>query len=137
MTETVSPLSAIEEIRQKLQRYPGVQVTTTPTAITALPVSADGFPVRLDEHGETYTVSFAGWHEEFDSLEEARSCFAFGLSEACRLRVVSRGSFAYRWIVQHFKDGDWHDDSETGLLVFPFWRRRHERYLQNHVTPGI
>lgn len=137
MTETVSPLSAVEQIRQRLQRYPHVQVTGTPTAITALPVSADGFPVTFDEHGDRYTVSFAGWHEEFDSQEEALSCFAFGLSEACRLRVLTRGSSAYRWIVQHFKDGHWHDDSETGLLVFPFWRRRHERYLQNHVTPVI
>ena len=96
-----------------------------------------GFPVRLDERGSSYTVSFAGWHEEFDSQAEALSCFAFGLSEACRLRVLSRGSFDYRWIVQHFKDGDWHDDSETGLLVFPFWLRPQERYLQNHVTPVI
>jgi hypothetical protein len=137
MTETVSPLSAVEEIRRKLQRYPHVQLNSAPTAITASPGSTDGFPVRLDEHGDRYTVSFAGWHEEFDSRGEALSCFAFGLSEACRLRVLSRGSFDYRWIVQHFKDGDWHDDSETGLLVFPFWRRRHERYLQNHVTPVI
>jgi hypothetical protein len=137
MTETVSLLSAVEQIRQKLQRYPHVQVNSTPTAITASPVSADGFPVRLDERGKRYTVSFSGWHEEFDSQDEAFSCFAFGLSEACRLRVLSRGSFDYRWIVQHYKDGDWHDDSETGLLVFPFWLRRQERYLQNHFTPVI
>ena len=137
MTETVSSLSAVEQIRQKLQRYPHVQVSSTATAITALPLSADGFPVRLDDHSRGYTVSFAGWHEEFDSQQEALSCFAFGLSEACRLRVLSRGSFNYRWIVQHFKDGEWHDDSETGLLVFPFWLRRRERYLQNHVTPVI
>ena len=130
-------LSAIEAIREKLRRYPHVRAEDTGSSITVPPQSPDGFPVRLDQHSHGFTVSFLGWHEEFDSQDEALACFAFGLSEACRLRVFSRGSFDYRWIVQYWKDGSWHDDWETGLLVFPFWLRRHERYLHNHVTPVI
>jgi hypothetical protein len=139
MTQTAHSRSAIEAIREKLQRHPHLRAEETATSITVQPESPDGFPVRLDQHSRGYTVSFAGWHEEFESYEEseALNCFAFGLSERCRLRVLSRGSFDYRWIVQHFKDDAWHDDSETGLLVFPFWLRRRERYLQNHVTPVI
>jgi hypothetical protein len=137
MTHTAPGPSAIEAIREKLRRYPQVRADETANSITVHPESRDGFPVRLDQHSRGYTVSFAGWHEEFESEAEALNCFAFGLSEACRLRVFSRGSFDYRWIAQHFKDGAWHSDTETGLLVFPFWLRRHERYLQNHVTPVI
>ena len=134
MTSTARPRSAIEAIREKLQRYPQLRAEETATSITVEPQQSDGFPVRLDEHGRGYTVSFAGWHEEFDTESEALNCFAFGLSESCRLRVLGRGSFDYHWTVQHLRDGAWHDDSKTGLLFFPFWLRRRERYLQNHVT---
>jgi hypothetical protein len=135
MTQTAHSRSAIEAIREKLQRYPQLRADETGTSITVRQQQSEGFPVRLDEQRGGYTVSFAGWHEEFDSESEALNCFAFGLSESCRLRVLSRGSFDYHWTVQHFRDGAWHDDSDTGLLVFPFWLRRHERYLQNHVAP--
>jgi hypothetical protein len=137
MTSTAPPRSAIEAIREKLPRYPELRAAETASSITVQPQQSNGFPVRLDEYSRGFTVSFAGWHEEFDSASEALNCFAFGLSESCRLRVLSRGSFDYRWTVQHFRDGAWHDDSETGLLVFPFWLHRRERYLQNHVTPVI
>ena len=137
MTGAAQPRSAIEAIREKLQRYPQLRAEETANSITVEPQQSDGFPVRLDEHGGGYTVSFTGWHEEFDTESEALNCFAFGLSESCRLRVLSRGSFDYHWTVQHLRDGAWHDDSETGLLFFPFWLRRRERYLQNHVTPVL
>ena len=52
-------------------------------------------------HGDDeFTVSFAGWHERLDSPEEALRRFTFGLSERCRLRVLNRGTFDYRWTVR-------------------------------------
>ena len=130
--------SAVESIRQRLRQYPDLRIEETPDSVTVFPVSEDGFTVSIHEHDEeNYTVSFSGWHEEFDSAAETVSCFFFGLSDQCRLRVLSRGSFDYRWFVQCRRDAVWQDDSETGLLLFPFWLRRRERYLQNHVTQVI
>ena len=37
-------------------------------------------------------VGFDGWHEHFLSVEDALSCFAFGFSELCRLKVLYSGS---------------------------------------------
>lgn len=66
-------------------------------------------------------------------MVDALSCFAFGLSDECRLRVLSRGSCDYRWILQQQVHGLWHDESETGLVFYPFWRRSRERFLQNGI----
>jgi hypothetical protein len=80
-------------------------------------------------------VYFAGWHEHFESKADALNCFAFGLSAACRLCVVYRGSTPTKWIVESRKDGSWIQKSETGLLLFPFWRARRIAYLQNRLLP--
>ena len=97
MTPPEPTLSAIGAILEKVRRYPQLRVENTASAITVHPESPDGFPARLDQHRKGCTVSFAGWHEHFESDEEAKAlnCFAFGLSEQCRLRVLSRGSFDY------------------------------------------
>src|SRR5688572_22777878 len=109
-------MSAADAIRDKLRSYPQLRFEESADCITVPTATPDGFPVSLQQHGSHYTVSFAAWHEEFDSELEALNCFAFGLSEECRLRVESRGSFDYRWTVQHYRDGGWHDDSQTGLI---------------------
>ena len=126
-------MSAIETIRAKLQRYPQLQYEHTPTSITIAPEASDGFAVSLHADGTSFVVGFGGWHEHFDSEAEALNCFAFGLSEECRLRVTSGGSFDYRWTVQRLVDGSWCDEYQTGLLIFPFWRQRSERFHQNRI----
>ena len=126
-------MSAIETIRAKLRKYPQLRYEQTPGSITVFPESPDGFPVSFHEDGTSFIVGLGGWHEHFDSEAEALDCFAFGLSDRCRLRVTSGGGFEYRWTVQHLVDGDWRDESQTGLLLFPFWRRRTQRFHQNRV----
>lgn len=126
-------MSAIETIRAKLQSYPQLQYEHTSSSITVSPESSDGFPVSLHQEGTSFVVGFGGWHEHFDSESEALNCFSFGLSDQCRLRVTSRGGTDYRWTVQHLVDGSWCDDSQTGLLLFPFWRQRSERFHQNRI----
>ncbi len=125
-------LTAVEAILRRLREYPELCTDQTPDSVSVHPVSPTGFTVSLYQHSSGYSVSFEGWHEEFQTEEDALNCFAFGLSDECRLRVLSRGGFDYRWILQFLEDGEWHDESETGLLLFPFWRRREERILQNH-----
>lgn len=125
-------MNALHEAEQQLQSR-GVRCERTADSIRYVPEEPDGFEPMLSRGDGEFTVSFAGWHEPFNSIDEALRCFTFGLSECCRLRVLSRGSIDYRWTVQARREGRWEDDSETGLLIFPFWLRRRERYLQNHV----
>ena len=80
-----------------------------------------------------FTVNFEGWHEEFTSEDEALNCFAFGLSPNCRLAVVLRGNTEKKWVVESLKDGKWTPDSETGLLLQPFWRSARIEYRQNNL----
>jgi hypothetical protein len=105
-------------------------------SIEIAPVDSNGFVVALRESGGRVTVNFDGWHEGFASEMDALNCFAFGLSESCRLRVAYRGAMAVRWAVEAQCEGDWRSDSETGLILVPFWRRRSVRHLQNHWLPA-
>lgn len=106
------------------------------SSITVLPTSIAGFNVGLDVGPGRYTVSFNGWHEDFDDASEALDCFAFGLSAECRLKEYRRGNSAYRWAVESKQNGQWVADSETGLLLFPFWKRSEVVYLQNSLISG-
>ena len=126
-------MHALHEAEQQLQSR-GIAFERAGESIRYVPPDASGFEAVLSHGDDEFIVSFAGWHEHFDSADEALRCFMFGLSRRCRLRVLSRGSFDYRWFVQARREDGWVDDSETGLLLFPFWLRRRERYLQNDVV---
>ena len=81
-------MSAIDEILSKLKKYPQVSFQVAPHSVTVNPTSVNGFKVSLEVIGGIFRVYFEGWHEEFSKENEALNCFAFGLSEECRLRVV-------------------------------------------------
>jgi hypothetical protein len=87
-------MDAIEQIKERLRKYPDVRYEVGASSISVLPTSNDGFTVGLDISQSRYTVSFNGWQEDFQEEEEALDCFAFGLSEECRLKECRRGSFA-------------------------------------------
>jgi hypothetical protein len=123
----------IPRIKEKLQKYPHVSYAATASFLEIPPQSPTGFCVWIQERPDGYTVGFDGWHEEFTDADAALNCFAFGLSTACRLRVFRRGSTDYKWQVLHQVDSHWVADSETGLFIFPFWRRREERELHNDI----
>jgi hypothetical protein len=127
-------MNPIDKIKQKLTKYPEVQYETDSSSITILPATPEGFSVSLIINSkDSYTVHFEGWHENFDEENEALGVFALGLSGDCRLREYHRGNFAYKWIVDFKEDGEWLEQSTTGLLVFPFWRKKRMRILQNRV----
>jgi len=124
-------MGTVERIRERLQRHPELKFRVTGDTITVEPPTASGFPVSLTVGAGGWVVGFGGWHEHFPSDDEALSCFAFGFSDRCRLRVHYRGSFAYRWAVEERTAEGWREDSVTGLLLFPFWRRPRVDYHQN------
>jgi hypothetical protein len=125
-------MTAIDEIQQRLAKYPDVRYEIRDDAITVFPLSETGFEVELLSADDgSFSVFFEGWHQAFSNKEEALNCFAFGLSGECRLREFSRGGKAYKWTVEYRQNNEWVADSTSWLLGFAFWRRRTERYLQN------
>jgi hypothetical protein len=126
-------MNPIEEIKTKLRKYPNAKYESTDSSITVLPSSNVGFAVGFEGIAGRYTVSFNGWHEDFTDASEALDCFAFGLSDECRLKEYRRGNFSHRWVVESKQNGQWVADSETGLFLFPFWRRADVVYLQNNL----
>lgn len=129
-------MTIIEKIVAKLQRHEGAKYRVTDHSITVAPRTDDGFTVDLVANAGHYTVGFEGWHEEFETEESALECFAFGMSDQCRLRVDLCGNSPYRWTLESKEGDDWVADSTTGLLLFPFWRRRRTIYRQNAWFTG-
>ena len=125
--------NAIEQIKERLRKYPHVTYEADAFSVRVLPTSNDGFTVSLDINQNEYSVSFNSWHENFQKEDEALDCFAFGLSDECRLKEFRRGNFAYRWTVESRQNGSWVADSETGLFLFPFWKPKKVCYLQNNL----
>lgn len=126
-------MRVIDKIREKMGKYPDAQFKVEDNCIIFIPNTEDGFEVRLVADPYRYFVSFDGWHEEFEDEDEAMKCFGFGLSEKCRLKVIQRGRMRYRWLLEFKIDNEWRPETETGLMFFPFWLRKTELYLQNHI----
>jgi hypothetical protein len=124
-------MNIIEEIKTKLTCYPNARYEIEPNHVCVIPTSDSGFTVDLYVNDDEYTVHFNGWHESFTEQDEALNCFAFGLSNGCRLKEFRRSGFAYKWTVEYKEQGNWIEDSTTGLLLFPFWGKREIRLLQN------
>lgn len=125
----------IERIKEKLTKYPLCKYAATTTSLQTEPADG-GFSVGVRIGKGEIVVNFEGWHEHFTAEEDALNCFAFGLSEDCRLEVAYRGDLAVSWTVQSETDAGWVSDSTSGMVLTPFWRSRSVRHLQNHVVPG-
>jgi len=123
----------LEEIRERLRKYPQLRVTDEGKSLTVHPHSKNGFEVWFSEDEAGYTVGYDGWHEHFekDEIDSALGCFGFGLSGNCRLKVILRGGKTHKWMVEAFENGEWISYSTTGLLLVPFWRKKEMRYLSN------
>jgi hypothetical protein len=129
-------VTIIERIKQRLENYPSLVYRATASHIEIDPPTEDGFSLSLYVSPSHFTVHFNGWHEEFSSEQSALDCFAFGLSDQSRLKVMRRGKFEYRWTLEFIDAGVWHEDSTTGLLFFPFWEKEQIVYRQNRVIIG-
>src|SRR5438309_2302545 len=124
-------MSAIARILERLPRRPELRYRRTGDTIVVEPPTPDGFAVSLTELPGEWVVVFDRWHEHFRSEERALDCFAFGLSDRCRLRLDYRGSAPYRWTVEERTADGWRAVDSVGRLLFPFWRPRKVEYRQN------
>ncbi len=134
--------SIIEEIREKMARFPDARVEHDASSITYFPSASDGFVVRMtverQDGSEQYTVWYNGSHEEFTHREAAVQAFGFGLSTGCRLREYVLSGRPFRWVVDAWSpqrqrwEADW-DIVRWLLALALFWRRPTKRYLQNRL----
>lgn len=126
-----------EIILAKLDQYAGFDLDVQDTQIAVICQNPDSFSVTFIATDGGYQVAFDGWHEDFDDVEDALNCFAFGLSEECRLKVVLRGTTECSWTVESWKSDEWEEDSVTGLIFVPFWRPSTVRYYQNKLEKKL
>ena len=124
-------MDVYEEIRERIKKYPGAKLEEEPHGLSVTPEG--GFTVWIASNEEYYSVGFEGWHENFNTPEEALECFAWGLSDECRLKIYSKGSKPHKWITQSKQDGKWVDISTTGLIFFAFWQKSNVSYKQNSL----
>lgn len=122
-----------EEIKSKLEKYPHIKYQEEANSINIFPSDESGFTIMLEENHSNYSVYFEGWHESFENPEEALNCVAFGLSDSCRLKVTSKGDSPHKWAVESKENNQWVFDSETGMFIFPFWKKTKVVFKQNHL----
>lgn len=128
------PMSVLDKIRDSLKtKHPDLRYTEADGKLLVHAPTPNGFDVSISQD---LTVSYDGWHEHFDSPEKALECFAFGVSDQCRLKVTYRGKFPHKWALESLQDGQWVEDSTTGLLFFPFWRSPRVEFRQNGLPKG-
>jgi len=128
-------MRTIEKVCQRLdEKHRDLRYAIDDSTITVLAPHAKGFTVWLTESDREWVVGYDGWHHHFTDEANALDCFGFAFSGNCRLRVCLRGQCEYRWTLEVFQDGEWSEDSTTGILVFPFWRSKRIEYRHN-VAP--
>lgn len=130
--------TTIWKIKEKIIAHSEIKIVEeNEDSITVKPDGEKSFPVTLIKKDNKYFVYFKGWHEEFNTEEEALDVFAFGLSEDCRLKVVTIKDVEYKWILEYKENGKWNKDSETNIGMFPFWLKKQIKFYQNNVIKNI
>lgn len=122
-----------DAILLKLDDYYGFDIDASDQHIVVSCKNPESFDVSFYVSGEEFQIGFDGWHEHFEAAEDALNCFAFGLSEECRLKVVKRGTMECSWTAQAWQDDVWVNDTTTGLIFIPFWRPKQIEYRHNII----
>lgn len=122
-----------EEILRKLDSYTGFDVDSQDSFIAVKCHNPESFEVSFVADEDEFRVHYEGWHEHFDDVSDALSCFGFGLLGDCRLKTVTRGREECSWTLQVRKSGQWVSESKTALLLVPFWRPSQTQYRHNKI----
>jgi hypothetical protein len=130
-------MNPFDDVRKRLKSHPEMRFEEHEKSIKIFPRDESGFSVSLVQSNQRFTVTYGdGWHEDFRSALEALDCVGLGLSEDCRLKIEMAGRYPYEWTMEYFFNGSWVPASTTGVVLFPYWRRRKTVYRQNHFTPS-
>ncbi|MFN8576669.1 MAG: hypothetical protein U0354_07415 [Candidatus Sericytochromatia bacterium] len=128
----------IWKIKEKIINHNEIKIIDeTDNSITIKPDGDNTFPITVIIKDNKYSVYFKGWHENFNTEEEALDVFAFGLSEDCRLRVIVVKDIEYKWILEFKEKNKWIKNSEKNIGMFPLWLKKQEKIYQNHVIKNL
>ena len=132
-TRQVASMDLCTVLIEKLKRHPELAYSECPGGVRIEPPSSSGFAVGLHSDDQEWTVVLgnAGFHEAFNSAEEALSFIAWCYSGTARVREVWRGSSPEKSVLEAREDGVWRWVSETQFIFVPFWRKRREVVLEN------
>ena len=125
-------MKTLVELKQRLEGHPDIRFDASDKQLTIYAADENGFDISVIEDNFEATVYFGGWHQHFDTTEEAIQCVGFGLSDECRIKVHRRGAKPYRWTLEYRDGDDWKFDGFTSQVFYPFWRAKSVTYLQNH-----
>lgn len=132
-------MKPIEQIEARLQRHPSARYVVSTDRLRLDAPQDGGFSLSIGKaDGAGWTVVFGqGLHCHFADPEQASAFFFFGLSDHCRLREIRRGHTVCRAFAERRAGDSWQMVQETGLLLYPFWRRPSEYIFQNTLlSPG-
>ena len=124
-------MSVLDAVESELKKYPKIKYIKNDDSIVIAPEEETGFEIIFFENENI--VHFKGWHEHFSSVDEAINCIKFGLSSNCRLKEFSRGEHPYKWVVEYLENGDWIEDSETGMPTICFWKKKSIKTYKNDI----
>jgi hypothetical protein len=134
--------SILDEIENRLARYPEARVKRDLSSISYLPSYSDGYVVTLRvarKRGvECYSVFYKNSHVETTARKAAVVEFGFALSNGCRLKEYLKRGEAYRSTVEiwDIEERRWKPDWEFipwSNALWKFWDRPTIRYLQNRL----
>ena len=126
--------STIKKVIDKLTKYPDIKYNYTDNELNIEPKDEKGFSVSIGANHREIVVSSDFWHEHFDNDEEekALNCFAFMLSDSCRLKIEYKGDKPKTWTIESYENNEWVSDSTTGLFNLKFWLPTKIEYRQNN-----
>ena len=123
-----------EGLLQKLNDCGQVRYEAGAYFIRTLAITPEGFPVKIEWIWDTHFVVFLdGWHQDFDSYEQAVRCFTLAATGHYRLKTASKGSFHFRWTLEYWDGSGWVEDSTITDLFYPFWKPTTTNYLRNDL----
>ena len=127
----------IDEILKQLADYPQVHCVRGEDLVRVLPANPEGFEVVIEQiWDQHYSVSYGGWHEDFQAWEEALRCFLVGLSSHSRLKVQSKNGSPFKWTVEDWDDPAWRERSTTATFSPKLFTPTVTAYLQNDLLLG-
>ena len=125
----------IQLIKEKISKYPSLPIEETNNSLIIKTLLNEGFDISIYFDKKEVTIFYEGWHEHFqlDDIENILSCIMFGLSDKCRIKIISRRNSDCIWTLEAFENNKWIEYDSTGLIFCCWWCKKNIRYLQNKI----
>ena len=129
----------IKRIKEEFKVYDKIIFEEKDESIILKTQEKNGFDISIFIDESECTVYYEGWHEHFQINDEydILECIRFGLSDKCRIKIISRRSSDCTWILEAFETNKWIPYNSTGLIFCCWWCKKHIRYLSNKIISEI